>query len=73
LILVLIKEKANVPCESQEMYTAVCPWVTMSGKYCSAECETAMEKALDIDCLFERTGYKTNTASSGSSPLEIPS
>jgi hypothetical protein len=45
----------------------------MSGKYCSAECETTMEKALDIDCLFERTGYKTNTGSSGSSPLEIPS
>ena len=56
------------PAKAKKCTPAVCSWVTMSGKYCSAECETTMEKALDIDCLFERTGYKTNTGSSGSSP-----
>ena len=38
----------------------VCSCTTMTGKYCSAQCE-AMEKTPDIDCRCEHSGRKGHT------------
>jgi hypothetical protein len=48
------------PAKGEKCAHPVCSCVTMSGKYCSTECE-AMEKTPGIACPCKHTGCKGKT------------